>query len=73
MAATLTNISQWISAGFADAQFSISNSGLPYDPDNVPAQGAGVGMTNVPGVKTAEVNFPASDRDWETLVSVAAI
>jgi hypothetical protein len=57
MAATLTNISQWVSGGFAKVQFAKSSSGLPYDAANLPAQGAGVGMTDVGGASAADVSF----------------
>jgi hypothetical protein len=60
MATTLINISRWISGGFAEAQYSKSSSGRPYDSSTLDATEI-QGMTVLKGAKTANVQIPAAE------------
>ena len=61
MATTLANISQWIGAGFARAQFVQSTAGRPYGP-SLPTAGTGNGgMTILEGANAANLNLPAAE------------
>ena len=60
MASTLTNINQWIGAGFARAQFVLSTGGRPYG--SLPTAGNGNGgMTILQGASAANLNLPAAE------------
>jgi len=51
MAASLTNVSQFITGGFERVQYALSSSGLPYG--TAPSPDSGQGMTIVEGAKAA--------------------
>lgn len=57
MAATLTNISQWVSGGASKMQYATSSSGRPYDSSSLTA-GNESGMTDVEGFRVSGVSFP---------------
>ena len=57
MAATLINVSQWISGGSAKAQYAVSSSGRPYDSSSLTA-GNSSGMTDIEGFASASISFP---------------
>lgn len=60
MATTITNVGRWISGGFAEAQYSVSTSGRPYNSGTLTA-GNSSGMTLLAGAKTANVQIPQAE------------
>jgi hypothetical protein len=60
MATTLTNVSQWISGGFAEAQYTRSSSGRPYNSATLTATNI-VGTTVAKGAKVANVEIPEAE------------
>lgn len=57
MATSFTNISTWGAGGFSLIQQIRSTSGLPYDSNNAPAQGASVNMADLDGAVELELDF----------------
>jgi hypothetical protein len=55
MASSLTNVSQWLNGGARIVQQVQSTSGLPYG--TAPSAGSIAGMTDLPGIQTANINF----------------
>lgn len=53
-----TNVKQFISAGFAMAQWARTDGPYPYGPTGVLAQGSGAELARLYGVKTADVSVP---------------
>lgn len=60
MATTITNVSRWISGGFAEVQFSPSTSGKPYNSGTLTA-GNIAGTTVLKGAKSANVQVPQAE------------
>jgi hypothetical protein len=59
MATSLTNIDQFLTAGFERAQFVVSSSGLPYE--TIPTAGNGSGMSILYGANAANITLPSAE------------
>ncbi len=59
MATSLTNIDQWLQAGFERVQFVLSTNGRPYGA--LPAAGSVSGMSILKGANAANITLPAAE------------
>lgn len=59
MAATLTDVAQWIAGGFQEAQFANSTSGIPYTSSL--SAGNIAGTTVLKGAKSANIEIPEAE------------